>query len=92
MRDVTAAPDPVIDIWPYARAIRKADLQGFRPQDGVVEAVYRGGDGIFEHVLIPTRTKNVYLVVVVDRRRRAIHGHRLLNLNEKYGLPTPAAR
>jgi len=33
-----------------------------------------------------TKTKNVYLTVVVDLQRDSIHGHHLLDLNEKYGV------
>ncbi len=35
-----------------------------------------------------TKTKNVYLVVVVDLIANAVHGHHLLDLNEQYGLTT----
>ena len=33
-----------------------------------------------------TRTKNVYLVVVVDLVHDLIYGHLLLDLNKEYGL------
>jgi hypothetical protein len=52
-------------------------------------ACYRRGDAQFDHVLVTTTTKNVFLVVVVDLRKDSIFGHFLLDLNEEYGLLTP---
>jgi hypothetical protein len=92
MRNVTADAEPVIDIWPYARAIPPGELRGVRWRDGEVEHVYRTGDDRFDHVLVPTETANVYLVVVVARGAAAIHGHHILDLNEEYGLNTPSAQ
>lgn len=89
MKNVTANPEAVVDIWPYVGQIPKADMRGFVIQDGVVEYVYRTPDGRFDHVLIPTLTQNVYLVLVISRTQATVYGHLPLNLNEKYGLPTP---
>jgi hypothetical protein len=90
MRDVTADADPVVDIWPYVQAIPTSDLSSVGYRNGEVDYVYRSGDDRFDHVLIPTTVPNVYLTVVVSRRSRAVHGHHVLDLNQKYGLPPPA--
>jgi hypothetical protein len=93
MRDVTREQSAdAADIWPYVDAVPDADLAPFGIAGADVESVYRTGDDRFEHVLIPTSTNNVFLVVVVDLRAGDVHGHHVLNLNEKYGLPTPPAR
>jgi hypothetical protein len=86
MQNVTTAATDVIDIWPYVDAVPADDLAGFSVYDQFVEAVYRSDDGRFEHVLVMTRTKNVFLVVVVDLANNRIFGHHLLDLNEEYGL------
>jgi hypothetical protein len=86
MRDVSEDSDPVTDIWPYVRAIPAADLLDLTHQREEVAYVYRSGDDQFDHVLIPTRSPNVYLVIVVSRTARAVYGHHLLDLNQKYGL------
>jgi hypothetical protein len=86
MRDVTADAAPVVDIWPYVESIPEADLQGHELADGFVEYVYRSGDERFDHVLVSSTSKNVYLVIVVDLPGRRIHGHCLLDLNKEYGL------
>lgn len=84
MCDVTKTADEVIDIWPYVEAVPSADYAEHSLLD--VELVYRSGDDQFEHVLIATGAKNVYLVIVVNFVQKAIYGHRLLDLNREYGF------
>jgi len=86
MRDVINEATDVIDIWPYVSAIPEAELDGHVIYDQFVEHVYRTPDDRYDHVMVMTRTKNVYLVVVVDLVRDAIYGHHLLDLNKEYGL------
>jgi hypothetical protein len=85
MRDVTGQANNPIDIWPYVDSIPTQDLCGHTVHDRFVEYVYRDNLERFDHVLVTTRTKNVYVAVVVDVQRRTVHGHHLLDLNEKYG-------
>jgi hypothetical protein len=85
MRDVTGEATNVIDIWPYVASVPREDLRGHEVYDQFVEYVYRDATGRFDHVQVMTKTKNVYLTVVVDLQRENIHGHRLLDLNENYG-------
>jgi hypothetical protein len=86
MRNVTGEAANVIDIWPYVDSVPAEDLRGHEVYDRFVEYVYRDATGRFDHVLVMTRTKNVYLTVVIDLRRDALYGHHLLDLNEKYRL------
>jgi hypothetical protein len=88
MRDVLTAATDVIDIWPYVAAIPAPELFGNEIVDGCVEHVYRNKDDTFDHVLVPTNTKNVFVTVVVDLARDRIFGHYLLDLNHEYGLTT----
>src|SRR5690242_17206305 len=84
MQDVTTSGDADLDIWPYVELVPVAELEGHSIDD--VKIVYRSGDGRFEHVLISTGTKNVFLVLVVDLANKSIAGHHLLDLNREYGL------
>ena len=77
------------EIWQYIKAIPEVDLEGFSIADNDVEMVRRTGNQAYDHVLIPTEAKNVYLVIVVDLLRSGVFGHYLLDLNQKYGLETP---
>lgn len=86
MREVTEEAINVIDIWPYVASVQVDDLKGQQIYDKFVECVYRDATGRFDHILVMTKTKNVYLTIVVDLLHGRIHGHHLLNLNEKYGL------
>ena len=84
MMDVTAtATGP--DVWSYIEAIPTDDLCGHEVFDHFVEYVYRTSDDRFDHVLVMTKTKNVYLAVIVDLAADAVYGH-LLGQNELYGL------
>jgi hypothetical protein len=86
-----AGPDeePPFDFWPYFHTIPAADFCGYDRSAGEVFYVYRDPTGQFEHVLVNSTTKNVFMVVVLNRQTNAVHGHHLLNLNEKYGLEDP---
>jgi len=86
LRPITEASNPPLDIWPYVHAVPSADLRGHQIWGEFVECVYRSADDRFDLVHVCTRTPNVFLVIVVDRARAAIHGHHLLNLNELYGI------
>ena len=86
MLKVTETAENVIDIWPYVHSIPMSDLEGQRIRDQTVESVYRSGDGRYDHVLVMTETKNVYLVIIVYLKENAVFGHRLLDLNREYGL------
>jgi hypothetical protein len=86
MRNVTGEATNVIDIWPYVDSVPVKELGGHEVYDRFVEYVYRDATGRFDHVLVMTRTKNVYLTVVVDLHHGVVYGHHLLDLNEKYGL------
>jgi len=86
MRDVLASETNVIDIWPYVAAISTSDPFDNTIVDGCVEQVHRNGNGTFDHVLVPTMTKNTFLAVVVDLVYDSVLGHYLLDLNREYGL------
>jgi hypothetical protein len=78
---------PVVDFWPYADSIPAADFAGYDGTDGRVEYVWQSGDGEFEHVLINTaESRDVFMVIVIDRRTPAVVGHYLLDLPTLYGL------
>ena len=86
MHNVTATATDVLDIWPYVDSVPATDLEGHAIYDHFVEVVYRSDDDCFNHVLVMTKAKNVYLAVVVDLAHDSIYGHRLLDLNREYGL------
>ncbi|QDA59261.1 hypothetical protein [Hymenobacter jejuensis] len=87
MQNVTESADPQLDIWPYVDAITPNDLNGHIIENGIVELVYRSGDQRFDHVLIPAKKPNVFLVIVVDLSCNLVHGHLILDLRESYGIP-----
>jgi hypothetical protein len=80
MRNVQESATDVLDIWPYVCSVPSGDLEGHTTYDHFVDGVYRTEDGRFDHVLVKTKTKNVYLVVVIDLVGDSFYGHRLLDL------------
>jgi len=86
MLDVTETATDVIDIWAYVKSVPLVDLEGHKIFDNLVENVYTDEGNRFDHVLVMTKTKNVYLVIIVDLVKGSIYGHRLLDLNKEYGI------
>jgi hypothetical protein len=86
MHNVQESATDVLDIWPYVHSVPSDDLEGHVIYDPFVDGVYRTEDDHFDHVSVMTKTKNVYLVVVVDLANDSFYGHRLLDLNREYGL------
>ncbi len=86
MRNVTATAEPKLDIWPYVEAVPIADLERFTLLDEVVAYVYLAASQQYEHVLVATNDKNVFLVIIVNLSEIKIEGHILLDLAELYGL------
>jgi hypothetical protein len=57
--------------------------------DLYLEHVWLNAAGTYEHIVFETNHKRVYLVIVHDLKAHAVLGHHLLDINEKYGLPSP---
>jgi hypothetical protein len=74
------------DFWPYFDAIPAADFAGHDCSAGVVENVWRMSPGPYEHILVNSEDRNVFLVLVLDCEASVVYGHRLLDLNREYGL------
>ena len=89
MRNVTETAEPLLDIWPYVEAIPVPDLAGLVVAD--VAYVYRSAGALFEHILITTTRKNVFLVVIITLAAPSIYGHYLLDLGELYDLSASLA-
>ncbi len=80
---------PPFDFWPYFGSIPQSDFGGYDCSQGKVDWVWRDASNTFEHVLINSNDPNVFMVIVLDRLRGGVLGHRLLNLRKEYGLDVP---
>ena len=83
---------PPFDFWPYFESIPEADFEGHDCRAGSVSYVWENDQASFQHVLINSEDKNVFMVLVLDLQKHAVHGHRLLDLNQEYGLPVPSEK
>jgi hypothetical protein len=72
--------------WDYFDAIPSADFEGHDCSAGTVTYVWQHPLGLFQHVLVDSEDKNVFMVLVLDLASRRVLGHRLLDLNQEYGL------
>jgi hypothetical protein len=57
--------------------------------DLYLEHVWLNAAETYEHIAFETNHQRVYLMIVHDLKARAVLGHHLLDINEKYGLPSP---
>ena len=90
MLDVTNSAEEVVDLWSYAEPALRAAFPEICSCDFDVESIYESDDGHYQHVLIPSHIDNVYLTVVIDKKKRSIIGHHRLDLNALYGLDDDA--
>jgi hypothetical protein len=92
MRNITGLepevePAGVIDIQPYVLSLSASEPRAVPVLDpSTVSSVYRNDQGGFDHVILPCRRNNYYLVVVVKFREGTILGRHYLDLAEKYSL------
>ena len=86
MQAVSMDAVPPLDFWPYFQSIPIQDFESFDCSAERVENAWRDSTGKFEHVLINSQDKNVFMVIVIDCVSGTVFGHRLLNLNREYGL------
>ena len=82
--DPTVGGVGLIDIWPYVLSIPDRDWLLHKQFDQLVDKVYRNDQ--YDHVLVMTRTANVFMAIVVDHKGSSILGHHLLDLNKEYGI------
>jgi siderophore synthetase component len=87
MTDVTQTAEPVVDIWNYVEELVKQKLvDNYVYENNLVETVYRNETSTFDHILLPTKDRNIFITLVVDLTNKTIFGYIKLDLNQKYGV------
>jgi len=86
MQRVASEEGPPFDFWPYFESIPEADFEGHDCSAGTVSYAYRDATGRFEHVLVNSEDRNVFMVLVLNRHVNEVVGHRLLDLPRLYGI------
>lgn len=51
-----------------------------------MDHIYESPKGEFQHIGIPVPKDNTYLVVIVDKPKKSIVGHFILDLGAKYSV------
>jgi len=87
MLDVTVNAFPTVDIWSYVQELVAEKIVTEYVYDRkLVELVYRNNENAFDHVLLPTNSANVFIVIIVDLEQKNINGYFKLDLNKEHGL------
>ena len=86
MVEKTHSATMALNIWPYADAALDAAYPNEPIGNLDASHVYETSDGEYQHILIGTNTSNVYLVVVVNVKQKAVEGHFKLDLGRLYGV------
>ena len=86
MKRLSSNAIPPFEFWDYFSGIPTADFEGHDCSAGSVAYVYENSTGHFQHVLINSEGKNIFMALILDIQARNVFGHRLLNLNREYGL------
>lgn len=87
MIDVTKTAEPILNIWEYAKVLSNQQLIPSIVYDKeLVEFVYRNNENTFEHILLPTSEKNVFVIIVVNIIEKKIKGHYKIDIEKEYGL------
>ena len=86
MKRLSADGGAPVDFWLYFDSIPEADFEQHDCTAGSVTHVWEHPTGRYQHVLVGSKDKNVFMVIVLDLQSSEVLGHRLLNLNKEYGL------
>lgn len=86
MQRVALDAEPPVPFWDYFDAIPEDDFAGHDCSAGSVNYAWTDATGSFQHVLINTEDKNIFMTIVLDLRNTSILGHSILDLNHEYGL------
>jgi PBP1b-binding outer membrane lipoprotein LpoB len=87
MIDVTKTAEPIVNIWKYAKVLSNQKLiPSIVYNKELVEFVYKNSKNTFEHILLPTSEKNVFIIIVVNIIEKKIEGHYKIDIEKEYGL------
>ncbi|HTY88423.1 MAG TPA: hypothetical protein VMB80_13220 [Candidatus Acidoferrum sp.] len=86
MKRLPSDAEAPFEFWDYFDAIPLSDFSGHDFSRGSVTYVWEHPSGQYQHVLVDSEDKNVFMVIVLDVVSRIVLGHRLLDLNREYGL------
>ena len=87
MIDVTKTAEPIVNIWEYAKVLSNQKLiPSIVYKKESVEFVYKNSKNTFEHILLPTSEKNVFIIIVVNIIEKKIEGHYKIDIEKEYGL------
>ena len=91
MQRVSIDAEAPCDFWSYFDQIPTDDFEGHDCTAASVSYAWNDPSGRFQHVLVDSENKNIFMVLVIDLTHHTVFGHCLLNLNREYGIESPGA-
>lgn len=80
MSELSPRALPPVRLGSYLDAIPGEDYAGHDFSERLVVSLRAAHGHPWVHVLLRSKTPNLYLVLVIDRNTTRVHGHRLLDL------------
>ena len=78
--------EPPFDFWPYFEAVPVEDFEDYDCSPGAVTYVWQVAGGRYQHVLVNSDDRDVFMVLVLDLQTNQVAGHHLLDLPGLYAL------
>jgi len=84
MIDVTDNAEELVDLWSYANPIIEDKYHSCTAWEWHVMTIYETIDGAYQHVGIPVPKDDTYLCIIINKAKRTIVGHIVLDLRALY--------
>ncbi len=80
MVNVSDTAEELVDLWGYADQVIESDYHSCTAWDWRIDHIYETSKGTYQHIGIPVPKDNTYLLVIVDKLKKCIIGHYILEL------------
>src|SRR5262245_61389509 len=80
MLNVMETAEELVDLWSYANCVIEEKYHRCTAWEWRVSSIYEKPDWDYQHVYIPVPKDDTYLAIIVDKIRRRIVGHIVLDL------------
>ncbi len=84
MVNVSETAEGIVDLWSYADQVIESDYNDWQEWDWRVAHVYETSNESHQHIYVPIPKDNTYMVVIVDKPKKFIIGHYILDLHQQY--------
>ena len=80
MVNVSDTAEELVDLWDYADKVIESDYHSCPAWDWRIDHIYETSSDTYQHIGIPVPRDDTYLLVIVDKLKKCIVGHYILEL------------